>query len=1315
MGHWEFAGTDAARALCKEQARLLIDKAAELEFDQIQYLVGWISREDRVTESETWQQIAKALENRWTAEQDRNRKEQIAGVLTQVLSERCGASAYLAFLRRQVGEGPERDRADYRSQLFKALLSQPWSLECEQEAFGLLPELPFDKDWYAPLTQVEALYRLNDWAVRGRHSALMSLVRKKEGLSRTELKAEKAETLRKAREGLAKSLAEQAARQDARLRPWIDVERLSLAVLLKDDPTRIAAECWKSVGAEPPKPEKPLKWLDAVLLARHLRILEYFASRPNADLALIDRLLAWIDKAIALNPDDLAWESHKYRLLVALDRPDDTEKAVRAWIRPGEADTTWRVTLGYLLAERNRVPEAIEQFEAVKPPYELGPQEYRSLADWYMLTNDKEKREEGELLQVVTEQGDKLENRLRQELETWQGRERPPDEVDPKLIRALTALFRGSSPEKHVPLLNQFYSVTRDFRLLECLPEGIIGHTAGQVYPFLQQLRPVLDEIQDEATADSLVRSLAKTRSRAKTPVDQRALDLLLVQVKRRAAEVTNQPGQHVPDALKAMKRSFKGEWSPGERRLMADLLADLGQISQSPLAEEQLRQLAALQRDEPKGTPDRLHVTYCYAKTLGHYSQWDQALGLLQAGLEDLRLASGGTLPKSAQEILGAFVSFLETQKQHGRAEKFLLAEMERPANEAMLKYYRQRLYELYGNALSQSCEVSLGSGATLYEALEQKLLEECRTRDTNYRYALLRQLCGLYRTASEGKIGGAQDDLRQFAWKRLPELVAYHTDDTQSIVETAAGVLHDALGPREGLAFLIARCEKEPTWLRRSENSTWNSHAATMGQWRREAGEIGDLAPRLLELAADALRLDLETHQTRYGSIYCQGTNFFWGEKAEDFAWVAEEVYAKRKNSGSHIARIARYLHDDLRRVERAIEMLFDAYRQELLDDWGKSLLAWYLGEKGRHQEAIPILQKLLDQQPKNLDCRIQLMHAHFRAGRKAETQRLLDATDTYLRTQGDWWQNDVTKFADACLATEQYEKSIVLYKKLVAWRPSVRGRTPADNYSLPSYYTNMARAYAGLGQTADAVEAVARAIVSWGNMHEERQDALETLKKTLRDAKHLDDYVKQLDKQVAETGLENPIVRKAVGQTYLEKGQFEQAIRNLQLAVQVQPNDTETHNALIQAYELQRDPKGAIRQLVALARLSRRNIQCYNDLGYRLTAAGKPAEAERAYTTIVEMQPNESESHSFLALIRQQQDRWDDAIAHWRQVARIRALEPTGLLRLAEAQIHQKRWGEARESLGTLLNRSWPSQFGDVHAEAKRLLQQVEDGQR
>lgn len=129
--------------------------------------------------------------------------------------------------------------------------------------------------------------------------------------------------------------------------------------------------------------------------------------------------------------------------------------------------------------------------------------------------------------------------------------------------------------------------------------------------------------------------------------------------------------------------------------------------------------------------------------------------------------------------------------------------------------------------------------------------------------------------------------------------------------------------------------------------------------------------------------------------------------------------------------------------------------------------------------------------------------------------------------------------------------------------------------------------------------------------------------------------------------------------------------------------------------------------------MTELQPRNIDLYRQLGDRLR--DRPAQQERALTSIVEALPTESESHAMLAEVRQQQGRWEDAVVHWQEVARIRALEPTGLLKLAEAQIHLGRWDAATETVEQLEGETWPSRFGDVDQQTRDLRRRIEQRQR
>ena len=110
--------------------------------------------------------------------------------------------------------------------------------------------------------------------------------------------------------------------------------------------------------------------------------------------------------------------------------------------------------------------------------------------------------------------------------------------------------------------------------------------------------------------------------------------------------------------------------------------------------------------------------------------------------------------------------------------------------------------------------------------------------------------------------------------------------------------------------------------------------------------------------------------------------------------------------------------------------------------------------------------------------------------------------------------------------------------------------------------------------------------------------------------------------------------------------------------------------------------KDKADAIRETLALIDFDRHNLEHYKKLAERLKE--DDAMSERAITTIVEAAPNEAEHHQAIAEIRQTQDRWKDAIMHWEQVAELRRLEPTGLMKLAEAQIHVGNDAAAEQTL-------------------------------
>jgi predicted Zn-dependent protease len=1044
--------------------------------------------------------------------------------------------------------------------------------------------------------------------------------------------------------------------------------------------------------------------LEDVLRQRYLVMAMNLAARKGAEPVIIKRLLKYLDKGIESDADDGRWKLSKASLLVALDRPKELEQTLRQWTRDAGADSRWRIMLGYLLAEQGRVAEAIGQFEIVEKEDELGPSAYASLAEWHLVQGQKEAHERAALAVYKTIPERQLSRMIWAKLSPWRrGDAHLPTQLDKEVFRMFAVLFeKSASPHSYLEQLREFYEASRDSRFLAVLPDAVLGHTVEQIYPFVQGMHSILDEVRDEAAADELVKRIGEVRSRAKSDVDRRALDLLEAQVERRAAELKNQPGPHLDRALKAMQQAFKRAWSPGEPRLMADYLAGLGKISQPALAEEQLRQLKDLRADSAKGSLDRLHIAHQFSKTLHGQGRGGEAVDVLETALGEFT----APLPVVANGPLGSFVAFLESAGHFARGEKFLLNQIERPIHAQQRRWLIEQLDHLYHHALQNKGEVSLGKGVELYRALNARIQKDLADTDEAHRYQLISLQCAVFATADRLKLAGVKGDLKSFTSKVLPPLLKRITNNHEGLVNMVAGTVYDLAGPREGLVFLLDEIDNEPRWLRYVNQDGWSRQGGSLAKWHSEAKDAGAVEGRLLKLTLLELRRDLETRQQRNRSIYYElGQAYFWKAKEADFAKVAEEVLAQHNQSEDSVRYIAEYFFWGLGRHPRAIEILLAANAaqgKKLLGDDGQAQLVTFLQFEKRYAESIPLLQPLTERRPGEMHYRVQLMRAFFRTERKAELLALLKQTDAFFHEKDRWGETPLHQLAQSTLENELFDQSVAYAKELIALHEETHANRGIGNGVLSSYYGGLARAYAGLKQTHKAVEAAGAAVVAWGGDSKNRTEALKALKDVLLNAPDLDKFVAEFDAKKQD----GAIIRRALGEVYAEKKEYANAIKQLALAVALQPNDVSVHRLLLDCCDGTGDKEGAIGQLLQTAQVLRRDLKLYQDLGDRYTKLGRAAQAERAFTSIVEMLPTEAESHALLAEIREKQNRWSDAIEHWKQVARLQALEPTGLLKLAAAQIHEKQVEQAQETLDLLRGKAWPARFTDLGKQIRSL---------
>jgi len=1328
-GNSHLRATDEYREF---QTQLLADLAKSgavesMELPVLGQYVSWIPWGRTQVDGATWRRITDRVRARW-AKAPKAERDQLAGYVLQLLRGHGESAEVLEFTRARLEHAlASDDYVDSRSyranDLLQQLVRQKWTEAIEAEILNLLPMLQPQNAAVEVRNRVAsaAVRWISDQLLRVRYEALMGPAAEREKLARRQLALRRRSARRQARVALIAKFEKPLPSDHpfaGLYRPWFELERLCFAAQLGKDLRAIDGETRELMLSVSGKTS-----FERLLQERCAYVLAYLATRRKASKQLVDGVVEFFVHQVAKAGDTrppayeypaIDWKQHVFRLLIAADRPEQLIPLLRAWIEPAKVESRWAIALGYLEAERGKLAAAIETFESVARNNELGAREYAAMADWLLALGETERREAVLLARYRVTPENQLAQRVSSEYYKLSRRGNDvPANLDPDVLRVMHVLFeKATYPANYLGYVQNLYRTIKDFRLLESLPRGVVGHTPQSIYPFLQRVGNLLRQVHEEATCDSLARVLAEVISTAKRDVDRRAVRLLVAMVERRAAEVLNQSGPHMNKGLTALREAWKGDWQEGEPELMAAYLASLGRIPQQVFADEQLQQLEKLLAMHESGTLARLNTSLHLARTLWAYGKYSRAIDRVTVALDEYRKPRKG-FPPELQSGMSTLVRWLRQRKHYRIAERHLEQGLAANPNVQQRNWLRQQLFSLYVQALRDRVALSIGGGRKLYESARKRMLDSLWNDERNQAYSTLSMFCNLHTTAAtRAGVGSAGADLERFAYSDLPELLTMVSTNAPYMVNTVAGSLCALRGRIAALKFLITRLESEPAELAESNQGGWQHYVSSIAQWRHEARTIGELEPRLLKLVVREIERDLVKMRARNRSIYSRGA-YFWSERRAAFAAVAKRVIARYPDSPARLVYAASYLWSGLDMRALAIDTLLAAERRGQLHEKGRTTLVYWLHTQKRWRESLPILEKLVAMRPDTLEYRrLSILSLHMVA-RDADAITMLDKTEQRLHEQKRWREHELQVLARVTRQCKFFARAVTYYEELIPLHQRTHKNRGVGNGVLSAYYGELSQCYVALGKVDEAVDAASAAIVSWGRNHNNRASALAALKNVITRIPDLDGYVARLGKRVAETGLDAPVIRKALGLVYLQRHEPTKAVEQLLAARELGGNDAEIHRALVQAYDAAGAPQKACEALLAATRTSPMNLQNYVELGRRLARLGDERRAERAWTTLVEVQPNEAESHRLLAEHRERQKRFDAAILHWRQVIRIRTDEPAGWLSLARAQIAGGREAEARETLQKVLSTRWEQRFGNVHLQASRLLRRAAPG--
>ncbi len=1309
-----FQPTDAGLALHLELFERVVATAGQSPLPRLLADLQWATSTTTATEPARWVKLATAVRARWAAVADEEAKHALGHQLAQLLRQHVSRDESLSFTRERIKAAPAKYRRAYQGELFSELVGHGWNEAHAAETYDLLPAFLLDAD-DKPAPAGEAigrLFQVNDWAMQARNAVLQGDIKNPERLTRPELKAKREEALRQARGELIDRLMKLEAAYPAPLKPWAKLERLTLQARHDADPNAVAAELFALLGAAPVAPPTedaevevtPEQALALELQARAVGLAMHAVTRRAAKPETVARLRQFLDAGVAQQPKVDGWKQAKYELLIALDLPQELEATLAAWAKAGDPTAQWRTALGHLLAELGRLKEAIATFEGIQEIDAAAYGRSMALARLYMAVDDKAKHEAARADAYRQLDEHTLARLLQAKYAPWQPRQGValPTELDADTLPILAALVEKlTTVDNYFHTVQSLYQASKDFRIPATVADAILGQTAGKVYNVVLRMQSLLNDIRDEASADTVFGRIEALRAKAKTPTDQRALDLLAMQIHRRAAEVKNQPGPHAEQALAAFRRAFDRPWVAGEKLLMARLLRDFGTITPDALGAEQMRQLQVLTDDAPKGTLERLNIAECLAAALHNRGRTVEALAALTPVLAEYLAAVQGVFTQGAMPAATLLSNFHEARKDYAAAERLWFGWRSAAANEPLKVTIGQQLDQLYDHALQNDGEVTLGRGAALYAALLGRLNERLRNSEPNERHQTLNAYANLFQTAGNKQFARRKADVLVLATETFPRLVRPWEASYANHVQFVAGLVHTHLGPVEAVEFVVTRIEGLPAWLRRGG---WNQHASALGGWRYEPpGLPPALEARLLTILLAELTDDLRSRQSCGRALYDRRHSYYWSTKEAEFAAAAEAVLAEAKDSVPTQMHIADYLFRGCNRTGRAIDILSALHRAKKLDVAGRGTLSHYLLDVRRYAEAVDILVPLVEDTPDDTTPRFRLMDAYAALGKPAELRELFSKSIARWKERGAWTIQTMPAFGDAAQRCDMHHEAAGVYAELI---PNAQRAYGSPNGELAEFYRRHAESLSKIGRHVEAVDAASGAIVAWGGDANRRQAAIATLNATAAGAANLEALVAHFDKQTAETGLVNPILRKALGQAYMARQNYGPAVPQLELAVEAQPNDPETFTLLIGCYDKLNLKAEAIARILKALDLTRRDLVRYDDLGKRYAAAGDPASAERSVTSIVEVTRGDAEGQALLAVLRQREERWEDAILHWEQVDAVRSLEPEGLVGLANAQLHLKRYDAAKATIQKLRAKTWPTHTTNVPAKLQEL---------
>jgi len=127
-------------------------------------------------------------------------------------------------------------------------------------------------------------------------------------------------------------------------------------------------------------------------------------------------------------------------------------------------------------------------------------------------------------------------------------------------------------------------------------------------------------------------------------------------------------------------------------------------------------------------------------------------------------------------------------------------------------------------------------------------------------------------------------------------------------------------------------------------------------------------------------------------------------------------------------------------------------------------------------------------------------------------------------------------------------------------------------------------------------------------------------------------------------------DPLVHYNLGNAYMQKGKYDQAIFEFKRTLQLQPKHGRAYNTLGRIYVMQGRLNEAIAAFKQAVAINPGNAKAYNNLGSAYLMQGDVESAMSAIKRSLAINPNNADAHSNLAVAYYSKQEYDLALMHY-----------------------------------------------------------------